>query len=191
MKTFTFLALATFLFVLSSCKQNSPAPSNPSPTAPTTPSTTPTPTTPTSGMTATEAALVGDWIWDKTEVYSSGNLSQIYTPTTQQILPAAPTTYTYYAGSHMVLKSSFYNGTATTSTLVPQYYNADYYSYQSQSMFWYVKPNAIGNQLMSLNSLIPFAFSIGNIITLNASTLVVQVWTQGGIPNGNKCYYHK
>jgi hypothetical protein len=168
--------------VLSSCNQNSPTP------APATPAT-PTPT-PTSSMTATETALVGDWIWDKTENYTSGNLSQIYTPITFQYLPNAATTNTMYAGSHMVLKSSFYNNTATTSTLVPQQYNADYYSGASaNSAVWYVGALASGNLLATVAISTPFTG--GYILTLNANTLICHSWSPGQIANGNKCYYHK
>ncbi len=129
MKKLILSVLACFAIVISSCNQNSPAPS------PATPTPTPAPT-PTSSMTATEALLVGDWIWDKTELYTNGSLYVIYTPSTLQSSGGAATTNTLYAGSHMVLKSSFWNGTATTNSLVPQFYNADYYSYQSGSSFW-------------------------------------------------------
>jgi nitrous oxide reductase accessory protein NosL len=110
MKKLILSALACTALVISSCNQNSPAPAPAAPTP-----------APTSSMTATEALLVGDWIWDKTEVYGSGNLSQIRTPATYQLLPNAPTTNNMYAGSHMVLKSSFYNGVASTSTAIPQF----------------------------------------------------------------------
>ena len=182
MKKLILSAITCFVIVLSSCNQNSPTP------APATPAT-PTPT-PTSSMTATETALVGDWIWDKTESYTSGGYSFIYTPSTFQSSGGAATTNTLYAGSHMVLKSSFLNGTANTNSLVPQTYNADYYSYQSGSSFWYVKPIAAGDQLFTNGSGIPYC-NVGNIITLNSTNLVTQQWLPGQIPNGNKCYYHK
>lgn len=183
MKKLILSALASIAIVISSCNQNSPTP------APATPAT-PTPT-PTSSMTATEALLVGDWIWDKTECYSSGSLSFIYTPSTLQSSTGAATTYTAYTGSHMVLKSSFWNGTATTNSLVlPQFYNADYYGAQSSSGFWQVKPLATGDQLYTSDPGVPYCM-LGNIITLNSTNLVVQGWLVGQIPNGSKCYYHK
>ena len=182
MKKLILSAIACFVIVLSSCNQNSPTP------APATPAT-PTPT-PTSSMTATETALVGDWIWDKTELYTNGSLSFIYTPSTLQSSTGSATTYTVYTGSHMVLKSSFWNGTATTNSLVPQFYNADYYSYQSGSSFWQVKPLATGDQLATNGYGTPYC-TFGNIITLSSTNLVVQDWLQGQIPNGSKCFYHK
>jgi hypothetical protein len=183
MKKLLLSAIACFVIVLSSCNQNSPTPS------PATPAT-PTPT-PTSSMTATEAGLVGDWIWDKTELYNSGNLYQTYTPSTQIDASGAVFTNTMYAGSHMDLKSSFYNGTANTSTLSPQFYNADYYSLQSSSNLWYVARPATGNQLKLQSSFMPFYCSGGNIILLNSTNLVIQDWLSSQIANGNKCYYHK
>jgi hypothetical protein len=188
MKKLILSAIACFVIVLSSCNQNSPSP------APATPAT-PTPT-PTSSMTATEAALVGDWIWDKTEVYGSGNLSQIYTPTTFQYLPNAATTNTMYAGSHMVLKSSFYNGTANTSTAVPQQYNGDFYSNQSAiSGFWSNWPQVGGNTRLAATPIssngVTWVGPIAYIITLNSTTLVVQAWLPGQIANGFKWYYYK
>ena len=178
MKKLILSAITCFVIVLSSCNQNSPTP------APATPAT-PTPT-PTSSMTATEAALVGDWIWDKTEVYGSGNLSQIRTPTTDQLLPNAPTTNNMYAGSHMVLKSSFFTGVSMN----PQFYNADYYTFQSYSNSWYVTTNANGAILNNWGGL-GGIMSGGYITTLNATTLICHQWVPGGIANGQKNYFHK
>jgi hypothetical protein len=175
MKKLILSAIACFIIVLSSCNQNSPSPS------PATPAT-PTPT-PTTSMTTTEAALVGDWIWDKTENYTSGNLTSIHTPATLQFATGAPTSYTLYAGSHMVLKSSLYNGSAST----PQYYNADFYSGSAISSAWGVIANANGLQL-NANWGIMYG---GYIITLTANTLICHAWITGGIANGAKCYYHK
>jgi hypothetical protein len=191
MKTLTLLAAFAFLLGIASCKQNSPAPATPSPApAPTTPTTTPTPTTPISGMTATEAALVGDWIWDKSEVYSSGNISQIYHDSVWQI--GNTIMKTLYAGSHMVLKSSFYNGTATTSTLIPQYYNGDFYSgYGAASSMWYISKSPTGEKLFSPLVIGHISSTTMNIITLNSTTLVLQDWLPGQIPNGGKSYWHK
>jgi hypothetical protein len=188
MKKLILSALACIALVITSCNQNSPAP------APATP-TTPTPT-PTSSMTTTEAALVGDWIWDKTETYQSGNLSQIWTPSTSQLLPNAAITNTMYAGTHMVLKSSFYNGTANTSTVVPQNYNGDFYSNQSAvSWSWSNWPQAGGNNWLNAfpagQNLVTWVMFPGYIITLNSTTLVVQAWQPGQIANGYKWYYHK
>jgi hypothetical protein len=182
MKKLILSAIACFAIVLSSCNQNSPTP------APATPAT-PTPT-PTSSMTATEALLVGDWIWDKTEVYGSGNLSQIRTPATYQLLPNAPNTNNMYAGSHMVLKSSFYNGVASTSTAIPQFYNADYYTFQSYSNSWWVTTNANGAILNTMGG-VGGIMSGGYITTLNTNTLICHQWVPGGIANGNKDYFHK
>jgi hypothetical protein len=183
MKKLILSALACIALVITSCNQNSPTP------APATPAT-PTPT-PTSSMTATEALLVGDWIWDKTENYNSGNLFRIWTPTTYQQLPSAASTYTAYSGSHMVLKSSFYNGTATPLASMPQSYNADYsIGFASFSQAWQVNQLATGNQLQTTSNGYPSNLG-GNIITLNATTLVVQEWLPGQIANGNKCFYHK
>jgi len=181
MKKLILSAIACIVIVLSSCNQNSPTP------APATPAT-PTPT-PTSSMTATEAALVGDWIWDKTETYTSGNLYYSFTPSTWIDASGAVITNTTYAGSHMILKSTF-NGPATTSTLSSQFYNADYYSISSISGYWYVLRPATGNQLMLSSTGVPYC-PAGNIIILNSTNLVVQQWLVGQIPSGSKCYYHK
>jgi len=184
MKKLILSVIACIAIVLSSCNQNSPTP------APATPAT-PTPT-PTSSMTATEAALVGDWIWDKKELYSSGNIFSIWTTTTNQILPGAATADTFYAGSHMVLKSSFYLNTATTSTLGPQQYNADYYvgSLGGGSGAWIVQSSPSGS-LLSLAGGGTVLFNYGYIITLNSTTLIIHTWTPGQIANGYKYYYHK
>lgn len=188
MKKLILSALASIAIVISSCNQNSPAPS---PATPATPTPTPTPT---SSMTATEALLVGDWIWDKTEGYMNGNIYSTFTPSTQIDASGAVGTNTMYAGSHMVLKSTFLGGTATTSTLSPQFYNADYYSISSISDYWYVARPATGNQLKLSQTFVPFiagGAGGGNIITLNATTLIIQDWQVGQIPSGNKCFYHK
>ncbi len=185
MKKLILSAVACIVIVLSSCNQNSPAPS------PATPTPNPTPT-PTSSMTATEALLVGDWIWDKTEGYMNGNIYSTFTPSTQIDASGAVGTNTMYAGSHMVLKSTFLGGTATTSSLSPQFYNADYYSISSISGSWYVARPATGNQLKLSQTFVPFiATAGGNIITLNATTLIIQDWQIGQIPSGHKCFYHK
>lgn len=188
MKKLILSAIACFAIVISSCNQNSPAPS------PATPVSTPTPTpttTPTASMTATEAALVGDWIWDKTEEYSSGNLGSIRTPSSIQYGNGTTTTYTLYSGAHMVLKSSFYNGAVTTNSFVPQNYDADYYGFQSSSSLWHVARPATGNQLYYPTATHPSCYPIANIITLNSTNLVVQAWLPGQIANGYKCFYHK
>ena len=180
MKKLILSALASIVIVISSCNQNSPAP------APATPAPAPTPT---SSMTATEALLVGDWIWDKTEVYSSGNLSVTNTPSTQDALGNI-----MYGVCHMVLKSSFYQGVVNTNTVGTQYYNGDFYTTPSSaSGSWTVGPLAGGNTLIIGNgSISPIVFATGgNINTLNATTLICQSWTPGQIANGYKWYYHK
>jgi hypothetical protein len=58
---------------------------------------------------------------------------------------------------------------------------------------WQVRPTASGETLFhggatpfnSTGSATPY------ILTLNATTLVYQVWMPGAIPNGDKTYYHK
>ncbi len=178
MKKLILSALACTALVISSCNQNSPAPAPAAPTP-----------APTSSMTATEALLVGDWIWDKTETYQSGNLSVTQTPLTQDAIGNI-----MYGVCHMVLKSSFYNGAANTNTAGTQYYNGDFYTTPSSASGpWNVGPLVGGNTLTLGNYtgiLIPF-FTPGNINTLNATTLICQSWTPGQIANGYKCYYHK
>ena len=181
MKKLILSAITCFVIVLSSCNQNSPTP------APATPAT-PTPT-PTSSMTATETALVGDWIWDKTETYMNGSIYSIFTPSTQIDANGNVGANTMHAGSHMVLKSTF-NGPATTSTVSPQFYNADYYGLSNISGYWYVLRPVTGNQLMLSSTGVPYC-PAGNIITLNSTNLVVQQWLLGQIPTGYKCFYHK
>ena len=183
MKKLILSALACIALVISSCNQNSPAPA-PAPAA--APAPTPT-TTATSSMTATETLLVGDWIFDKVESYSSGNLD--YTTNTSTITDANGTvsSYTFFAGAHMDLKSTIYNATVTT----PQMYNADYYSYTSMSSYWLVMTSGSGDKLFLPSSTAPLAASGAYIITLNATTLIYQVWIPGQIANGNKVYFHK
>lgn len=187
MKKLILSALACFAIVLSSCNQNSPAPA-PAPAAPT-PAPTPT-TTATSSMTATEALLVGDWIFDKQESYNSGNLYSTTNTSNTTLSDGTVSTYTFFAGAHMDLKSTIYNATVTT----PQFYNADYYSLvASMSNAWWVRPTAYGDQL-NLSGLSPFITGGGAgayIITLNATTLIYQTWQPGQIANGGKSYYHK
>lgn len=175
MKKLILLAVACLTIVISSCNQNSPAPA---PATSSSPTPTPT-TTATSSMTATEAKLVGDWIWDKHEVYSSGNLYTTVDSTTQPL----------YAGSHMVLKSSLFNNTVYT----PQYFDADYYGVPAGSGFWNVAPTTYGDALQGM-MFYPFATGAGAngyIITLNATTLIYQGWIPGQIANGNKVFLHK
>ena len=176
MKKVLIYALACIALVISSCNQNSPAPA-PSPSSP-----TPTPT-PTSSMTATEAALVGDWIFDYQEFYSGGNLSP---------LVISPTTYTIYAGNHMVLKSSLY-----TTAPVPngvQYYQGDFYSGTSAaSAMWYVttSPIAPNPEILHGTPMGMYTSQDNYIITLNATTLIYQAWVPGQIANGHRTYFHK
>ena len=174
MKKLILSALACIALVISSCNQNSPAP------APATPAPAPAPT-PTSSMTATEALLVGNWIWDKTETYTSGNLTSSITPTSTW-----PITGTLnWAGSHMVLKSSIYSSSSN-----PNFYNADFYNGpNATSGSWAVTVNPNGT-FLGLAGGMP-GTSGGYIITLNTNSLIHQIWVPGGIANGNKAYYHK
>ena len=183
MKKLILSALACIAIVISSCNQNSPAPA-PAPAA--APAPTPT-TTATSSMTATETLLVGDWIFDKTENYNSGNL--LTTITTSNSISANGTvaTYTFFAGAHMVLKSTIYNATVTT----PQLYNVDSYSQTSASGLWRVTPSGSGDKLFLGFTSTPCVANDAYIITLNATTLIYQVWIPGQIANGNKVYFHK
>ena len=186
MKNLFLSALACIALVISSCNQNSPAP------APATPAPAPTPT---SSMTATEALLVGDWIFDKNEQYVGGNLNATYTQSTIINSIGIVTTYTAYAGAHMVFKSSLLNNTVTTP-VQPQYYDADYYGGNignTLSGSWQVRPSASGEKLFPAGT-IPFIHS-GNvtpyITTINPTTLIYQQWIPGQIPNGYKYYFHK
>lgn len=187
MKTFFLLATTAVVLFISSCNQNSPAPSNSGS------SNNTTPPTPTSSMTATEAALVGDWIFDKNEQYIGGNLGTTLTQSSSISSSGIVTTFTAPLGAHMVLKSSLFNNTVTVGQ--PQYYNADYYGGSSNNLSssWQVRPSASGEQLFPAG-LQPFIHS-GNvtpyIITLNATTLIYQQWIPGQIPNGYKYYFHK
>lgn len=57
------VAVLAALLLLNSCNHNSPAPAQPTPV-------TPVPTTPT--LNTTEQALLGNWIYDKQELYNNG-----------------------------------------------------------------------------------------------------------------------
>ena len=183
MKKLILSALASIALVISSCNQNSPAPA-PAPAA--APAPTPT-TTATSSMTATETLLVGDWIWDKTENYNSGNLSQIQTPTTWQLLPSAADPNTTYAGTHMVLKSAIH--TLSPANGVPNQYQGDFYSgTQASSGPWLVTTDQFGNALTTSGG---FGGS-GYIVTLTATNLVIlNGYNPTQIANGGKSYFHK
>jgi hypothetical protein len=179
MKALAILTVSILIVLISSCNQNSPSPA-PAPAAP-----TPTPS-PTSSLTATEAALVGDWIFDKRENYQSGSLMQTHTPSTITDGSGAVSTNTVYANSHMVLKSTLFNSTVSN----PQVYNADYYSATSFSSLWYVTSTASYDQFNQASNGW-FGSAKNNIITLNATTLTYQDWIPGQIPNGWKYYFHK
>jgi signal peptidase I len=186
MKKLILLVLASTAIVMTNCTPA--APITPSPAAP-------APVAPTTSMTATEAMLVGDWIFDKQESYSGGSLTGIITTSTAINSVGAITTYTVYAGAHMVFKSSFFNNTVNPP-VAPQYYNADYFNslgLGNFSAFWQVRPTASGETLFHGGAQ-PFS-STGTatpyILTLNATTLVYQDWIPGTIPNGYKLYYHK
>ena len=183
MKKLILSALACIAIVISSCNQNSPAPA-PAPAA--APAPTPT-TTATSSMTATETLLVGDWIFDKEESYTSGNLYGTTNTSNTTLSNGTVSTYTLFAGAHMDLKSTIYNATVTT----PQFYNADYYSYSSMSNAWWVMTSGNGDRLFLLSSTAPFLVSGAYIVTLNATTLIYQTWIPGQIANGGKTYFHK
>ncbi|MCF8424392.1 MAG: hypothetical protein K9H41_08615 [Bacteroidia bacterium] len=181
MKKLILSAIACFVIVLSSCNQNSPTPSpaTPSPATP----------TPTSTMTATESALVGDWIWDETQIWNNGIKSITYTPISQIDANGAVTTNTMYSGTHMVLKSSIHP--LTTQGYLE--YNANYYSLTSPAGSWYVLKlsNGIDNMLFLNGSGGTNQFGSGYIITLNATTLICQMWTPNTTPSGRISYYHK
>ena len=177
--------LLIILLIVSSCNQNSPAPA---PAAPAAPAPTPT-TTATSSMTATETLLVGDWIWDKKEFYTSGNLSYTWDAAGITNANGSATTSTVFAGSHMVLKSSLFANIVRT----PQFYDADYYCGTSaQSGEWWVTHYPTIDELKVSSSCGIFTSGGGNFIsTLNATTLILQDWMPGQIANGNKVYFHK
>lgn len=183
MKKLILLVLACTAIVMTNCTPA--APITPTPAAP-------APVAPTTSMTATEAMLVGDWIFDKQESYSSGSLLQTIT-TSSMTTGGTSFSFTVYAGAHMVFKSSFFNNTVNTPSQ-PQYYNADYYSSTAGSLIWQVRPTASGETLFYGGGIAPFS-SAGSatpyIINLNATTLVCQAWMPGTIPNGYKTYYHK
>jgi hypothetical protein len=173
MKKIILLALICTVIVMSNC---TPSPS-PGPA-------TPTPTT-TYSMTATETALVGDWIWDKTENYSSGVLTSITT--------SATPSYTMYAGKHMDLKSTFYNSNAGYAIQGFNMFNVDTYypnylgSAPVPSGSWYVKNLTTGECLTVTSMYLTNVY----MQTLNATTLVTQSWGIGQTAHGSKSFFHK
>jgi hypothetical protein len=178
MKRLILLALTCTAIVMSNC---TPSPSP----GPATPTPTPTPT-PTYTMTATETALVGDWIWDKTENYSANVLTSITT--------SATPSYTYLAGVHMDLHSTLIINNAIYYAMYGcNLYNGDFYTPNftsgalSSSSMWYVKLMG-GFEYLTSPSFTP---ATGYIITLNATTLIVQSWVPGQTLNGTKAFYHK
>jgi hypothetical protein len=179
MKKLILLALIYSTIALTNCKKTA----SPTPAAPAAPSTP----TPTYTMTATETALVGDWIWDKTENYSAGVLTTVITPTTAG--------YVMYAGAHIDLKSTLYLGNGYNS---PYYYN--WYAMKSYfpnytggaaetSSCWWVENLTAGEYIYSSSSLT--SIITGYIKTVNFNTLITQTWVIGQTSNGKKSYYHK
>jgi hypothetical protein len=175
MKKLILLALTCTAIIMSNC---TPSPSP----GPATPTPTPTPT-PTYSMTATETALVGDWIWDKTENYSAGVLTSITTSATPG--------YTLYAGIHMDLKSTLYMNTSYYTIYGYNMFNGDAYapniSAAVTSSAWYVKNLSAGEYLYGIS----YVLTQGYLYTLNATTLITQAWVTGQTPNGTKVFYHK
>ena len=178
MKKLILSALTCTAIVMSNC---TPSPSP----GPATPTPTPTPT-PTYSMTATETALVGDWIWDKTENYSANVLASITT--------SATPSYTFLAGAHMDLKSTLAINSASYYTMYGcncynSYYYAPNYTFGAVSNpgLWYVKLMG-GFEYLTSFSHTP---STGYIITLNSTTLIVQSWVPGQTLHGTKAFYHK
>lgn len=68
------LAVLTVLILLNSCNHNSPAPTQPTPV-------NPTPTTTTNTLSSTEQALLGNWIYDKSEASNNGVICTMCTVT--------------------------------------------------------------------------------------------------------------
>jgi hypothetical protein len=130
-----------------------------------------------------------DWIWDKKEFYTSGNLSYTWDAAGITNANGSVTTSTVFAGSHMVLKSSLFANIVHT----PQFYDADYYCGTSaQSGEWWVTHYPTIDELKVSSSCGIFTSGGGNFIsTLNATTLILQDWMPGQIANGNKVYFHK
>ena len=167
---FKTLLSASVALLISSCNQNSPSPS------PATPSPTPTPT---STMTATEAALVGDWIWDKTEVYYNG------------VLDAAATSALVSPGYKFVSYKSTSYPSAGLGCSCNGFYGACGQQQGSLTNFpWYVSVTSNGNYLNLLGLMGTQAS--GYITTLTANSLIYQNWIPGQVVSaGTKYYYRK
>ncbi len=166
------LLSASLLLLGTACKKENKAP---------TPA--PAPNSPAAGMTATETALVGKWYWDHSEQWIGGVLTNTYDSVNR------PTT----KGCFIDLRSTFYQGVVTSSSL-PQSYDCIaliYYGMTPGAFDWEVFP--IGSrpkeQFMSQG--------VDNdgggdhfIDVLTSTNLVFTEWT-GSIPQGMKIYYHK
>ena len=193
MKKLTFLAVA-LIVIVTGCKKDEKAP------------TPGTPAVTASGMTATETALLGTWIWDKTEYWNGGSLMFFYDSAYCAL------NYPIGAFNAWVRPSTFECRTSLSVLWGPVINNAydglsdtgrGLYTSYTHGATWWVNP---------VGSLYPcetvvwhpaddgvFMFPSGGenyIETLTASNLVLTMWNSGptgtgGLANGCRYYYHK
>ena len=185
MKKLILIALTCTAIVMSNC---TPSPSP----GPATPTPTPTPT-PTYSMTATETALVGDWIWDSTVRYYSGVAGIRWNNTHVDVLGQHDEFY----NSHFNLRTS-YNSTydVNFSFLGYHSYNVDCYYPMGTSAtgYWCISTSPGYNGFVNISGGMTYSGqgAIGGYInTLNTSTLILQSWALGNIATGTKYFLHK
>ena len=130
-------------------------------------------------MNSTETAMVGNWIWDKTEYYnSSGTLLSTITPANTSI----------YAGAFMNLETNpVQNG---------KYFGEHYFSSSTtgagMETYWYTDNAATtgSTKIKEFCATPPSYFTVGYINTLTSSLLIIDDFP-GATNYGNKIYYHK
>ena len=198
MKKLTFLAVA-LIVIATSCKKDekSPTPGTPAVTA--------------SGMTATETALLGTWIWDKTEYWNGGSLINLYDPAYCATLHPPSGSYPWIGPATFECKSSisvtpilpcsifnqydalYHNGFAEDTTLI---------GCSGHGGGWYVQPMGYDGCSYVSSSLFPREtvrlhwyggtagipiFPSGShyyIEVLNSTNLVLTTWDTGTTGTG-------
>ena len=193
MKKLTFLAVA-LIVIASSCKKDEKAPT------PGTPAVTAT-------MTATETALLGTWIWDKTEFWNGGSLLNLYDPAFMISLNSSWIGPATFECKSSIMLANFCS-TNMYDALI--YGGADPLSTLPHGTSWFVQPIGYDGCSYVSSSLFPkervtwlggggFIFPDNPnyfIEVLNSTNLVLTSWDTsptgtGGLANGFKYYYHK
>lgn len=203
MKKLTFLAVA-LIVIATSCKKDEKAP------------TPGTPPVTASGMTATETALLGTWIWDKTEYWNGGSLLNLYDPAYMISLNGVGGPNSWIGPATFECKPSImlanFCSTNMYDALIYGGSISDTLSTLPHGTSWFVQPIGYDGCSYVSSSLFPrervnwfpgggfppIFPTHGNyfIEVLNSTNLVLTSWDTsptgtGGLASGNRHYYHK